>query len=248
MTPAEFWNDTVRPRTLAADGDDILMYMQLMLQTAREKGITVTRGLLQDHGKDVPLFEGIRDGSWFDRINAFGADYGLTIQHFILSSGLQEMIEGCPIHDRFEHVFASHYVFDEDEVAIWPAVGINYTTKTQYLFRINKGVHNNWEHERINRYVPDEDRPVPFERMIFIGDGDTDVPTMKMMHTKGGHSIAAYDPRTEPRDQAKLHRLIADDRVNFVAAADYREGTAMDLIVKGILGRIAVRERTMPTG
>ncbi|HRD27646.1 MAG TPA: HAD family hydrolase [Caulobacter sp.] len=248
MTPAQFWNETVRPRTLAADGDDILMYMQLMLQTAREQGVTVTRRMLRDHGKDVPLFEGIRDGSWFDRINAFGAHYGLTVQHYILSSGLQEMIEGCPIHDRFEHVFASHYVFDEGDVAVWPAVGINYTTKTQYLFRINKGVHNNWEHERINRYMPDEDRPVPFERMIFIGDGDTDVPTMKMMHTKGGHSIAAYDPRTEPRDQDKLHRLIADDRVNFVAAADYREGTAMDLIVKGILGRIAVRERTMPTG
>ena len=247
MTPREFWYDTVRPRTIAADGDDILMYMQLMLQTARDQGTTVTRQMLRDHGKDVPLFEGIRDGSWFDRINAFGAHYGLTVQHYILSSGLQEMIEGCPIHDRFEHVFASHYVFDENEVAIWPAVGINYTTKTQYLFRINKGVHNNWEHERINRYMPDEDRPVPFERMIFIGDGDTDVPTMKMMHTKGGHSIAAYDPRTEPRDQDKLHRLIADDRVNFVAAADYREGTAMDLIVKGILGRIAVRERTMPT-
>ena len=109
-------------------------------------------------------------------------------------------------------------------------------------------MHNNWEHEKINRFMPDEDRPIPFERMIFIGDGDTDVPTMKMMHTKGGHSIAAYDPRTEPRDQDKLHRLIADDRVNFVAAADYSEGTAMDLIVKGILGRIAVRERTMPAG
>ena len=246
MTPAEFWNDTVRPRTLAADGDDILMYMQLMLQTAREKGITVTRQLLQDHGKDVPLFEGIRDGSWFDRINAFGAHYGLTVQHYILSSGLKEMIQGCPIHDRFEHVFASHYVFDENEVAIWPAVGINYTTKTQYLFRINKGVHNNWEHEKINRFMPDEDRPIPFERMIFIGDGDTDVPTMKMMHTKGGYSIAVYDPRNSERDQQKIYGLISEDRVNFVAAADYREGSALDLIVKGLIGRIAITAGTVP--
>ena len=248
MTPAEFWNDTVRPQTIRSDGDDILMYMQLMLQTAREKGINVTRQLLQDHGKDVALFEGLRDESWFDRINAFGADYGLTVQHFILSSGLAEMIAGCPIAHRFEHVFASKYVYNDADEAVWPAVGINYTTKTQYLFRINKGVFNHYDHERINRFMPDDARPIPFERMIFLGDGDTDVPTMKMMHTKGGHSIAAYDPRTEPRDQAKLHRLIADDRVNFVAAADYREGTAMDLIVKGILGRIAVRERTMPTG
>lgn len=246
MTPKQFWNDTVRPRTIESDGDDILMYMQLMLRTAKQAGMTVTRDMLRQHGRDVPLFEGLRDMSWFDRINAFGANYGLTIKHYILSSGLQEMVEGCPIHPAFEHVFASHYVYNERGEAEWPAVGINYTTKTQYLFRINKGVYNNWEHEKINRYIPDEERPVPFERMIFMGDGDTDVPTMKMMHTKGGHSIAVYDPNNEPSHQTKIHRLIADDRVNFVAAADYREGSALDLIVKGILGRIAIAERTMP--
>jgi hypothetical protein len=246
LTPKQFWNDTVRPQTIKSDGDDILMYMQLMLQTARKAGLTVTREMLQEHGRGVLLFDGLRDMSWFDRINAFGANYGLKIQHYILSSGLQEMVEGCPIYPAFEHVFASHYVYNDEGEAEWPAVGINYTTKTQYLFRINKGVHNNWEHEKINRFMPDEDRPVPFERMIFVGDGDTDVPTMKMMHTKGGHSIAVYDPRTEPNDQTKLHRLIAEDRVNFVAAANYTDGSALDLIVKGILGRIAIHEGTMP--
>jgi hypothetical protein len=156
------------------------------------------------------------------------------------------MIAGCPIAHRFEHVFASKYVYNDADEAVWPAVGINYTTKTQYLFRINKGVHNNWEHERINRYVPDEDRPVPFERMIFIGDGDTDVPTMKMMHTKGGYSIAVYDPRNSEKDQKKIYSLISEDRVNFVAAADYREGQPLDLIVKGLIGRIAINAGTMP--
>jgi hypothetical protein len=248
MTPAEFWNDTVRPQTIRSDGDDILMYMQLMLQTAREKGINVTRRLLQDHGRDVALFEGLRDESWFDRINAFGADYGLTVQHFILSSGLAEMIAGCPIAHRFEHVFASKYVYNDADEAVWPAVGINYTTKTQYLFRINKGVRNHWEHERINHFIPDDERPVPFERMIFLGDGDTDVPTMKMMHTKGGFSIAVYDPRSDERDQKKIYSLISEDRVNFVAAADYREGSALDLIVKGLIGRIAINAGAMPAG
>jgi len=246
MTPRQFWHDTVRPEVIRSDGDDILMYMQLMLEKARQAGLTVTRDMLREHGRDVPLFPGIADRSWFERINAFGAQYGLRIKHFIISSGLYEMIEGCPIFPEFEHVFASRYVYDDEDVAVWPAVGINYTTKTQYLFRINKGVHNNWEHEKINRYMPDEDRPVPFDRMIFIGDGDTDVPTMKMMHTKGGHSIAAYDPRNEPNDHTKIHRLISDDRVNFVAAADYSEGSTMDLVVKGILGRIAINERLMP--
>lgn len=248
MTPQQFWDETVRPQTIAADGDDILMYMQLMLKTAEAAGLKVTRAALRDHGRDAPLFEGLSDRSWFRRINAFGARYGLLVRHYIISSGLYEMIEGCPIFPEFDHVFASRFVYDADDVAVWPAVGVNYTTKTQYLFRINKGVHNNWEHERINRYVPDEARPAPFERMIFIGDGDTDVPTMKMMHTKGGCSIAVYDPRNAPNDHTKIHRLLADDRVNFVAEADYREGKALDLIVKGILGRIAIRERTFTEG
>ena len=246
MTPTQFWNDTVRPQTIASDGDGILMYMQMMLQVARDQGQPVTRKALRDHGQDVALFEGLRDLSWFDRMNAVGAQYGLEIEHYIISAGLTEMIEGCPIHPAFEHVFASKYVYDAEDVAVWPAVGVNYTTKTQYLFRINKGVHNHWDDERINRFIPDDERPVPFERMIFLGDGDTDVPTMKMMHTKGGFSIAVYDPDSTPRDRDKVHRLISEDRVNFVAAADYGEGWAVDLIVKGLIGRIAVNAGRMP--
>ena len=247
MTPAQFWNETVRPRTIASDGDGILMYMQMMLQTAREQGSPVTRQTLQDHGRDVALFEGLRDRSWFDRMNEFGAQYGLEIEHYIISAGLEEMIQGCPIAGAFTHVFASKYAYDEDDVAVWPAVGVNYTTKTQYLFRINKGVFNHYEHERINRFIPDDERPVPFERMIFLGDGDTDVPTMKMMHTKGGFSIAVYDPRNSERDQQKIYGLISEDRVNFVAAADYREGSPLDLIVKGLIGRIAINAGAMPS-
>ena len=247
MTPSQFWNETVRPETKRADGDDILMYMQLMLKTARDRGLPVTKKAMMDHGRDVLLFDGLTGpGNWFERINAFAAEYGLDIDHYIISSGIKEMIEGCQIHPEFTHVFASAFVYDEAGEAVWPAVGINYTTKTQYLFRINKGVHNNWEHEAINRFMPDEERPIPFERMIFLGDGDTDVPTMKMMHTKGGFSIAVYDPRNEPNDHSKIHRLISEDRVNFVAAGDYTEGSALDLIVKGLLGRIAINAGTMP--
>jgi len=245
MTPTQFW-DSVFPQTQKADGDGILMYMQMMLKAARDTGQPVTRQALRDHGQDVALFEGLRDLSWFERMDAYGAEVGLEIEHYIISAGLTEMIEGCPIARAFKHVYASKYVYDADDVAIWPAVGVNYTTKTQYLFRINKGVFNHWDDERINRFIPDGERPVPFERMIFLGDGDTDVPTMKMMHTKGGYSIAVYDPDNTPRDTRKIHRLISEDRVNFVAAADYREGTAVDLIVKGLIGRIAVNAGTMP--
>ena len=245
MTPKQFW-DSVYPETQKADGDGILMYMQMMLAAAQRVGQPVTKQALRDHGQDVALFEGLRDMSWFERMDAFGDQFGLEIEHYIISAGLTEMIEGCPIARAFKHVYASKYVYDDNDVAIWPAVGVNYTTKTQYLFRINKGVFNHWDDERINRFIPDDERPIPFERMIFLGDGDTDVPTMKMMHTKGGFSIAVYDPENTPRDTNKIHRLISEDRVNFVAAADYREGSPVDLIVKGLIGRIAVNAGRMP--
>ena len=249
MGVGDFWGEADR-LTRDADGDNILMYMQLMLQRAREQKQPITRKLLAEHGQDVKLFDGLKTDltgpGWFDRINAFGARYGLDIEHYIISAGLEEMIDGCPIRSAFKHVFASKFAYDDGGVAIWPAVGVNYTTKTQYLFRINKGVLNHYEHEKINKFMPDADRPVPFNRMIFLGDGDTDVPTMKMMHSKGGFSIAVYDPRNSARDQDKLYNLISEDRVNFVAAADYREGTALDLIVKGLVGRIAINAGTMP--
>jgi hypothetical protein len=249
MGAGDFWGEADR-LTKSADGDNILMYMQLMLQRARENGRPVTRKLLREHGEDVKLFDGLKSDltgmGWFERIDAIGARYGLQIEHYIISAGLEEMIEGCPIRPAFRHVFASKFAYDADGVAIWPAVGVNYTTKTQYLFRINKGVLNHWDHERINKFIPDDARAVPFERMIFLGDGDTDVPTMKMMHTKGGFSIAVYDPRNSERDQEKIYGLISEDRVNFVAAADYREGQPLDLIVKGLLGRIAINAGTMP--
>ena len=248
MEKGAFWDEAER-LTRVADGDGILMYMQLMLSHARANGSPITRAMLREHGHDVKLFDGLKSDltgpGWFERIDALGARYGLEIEHYIISAGLEEMIDGCPIRDAFRHVFASKFVYDDEGVAIWPAVGVNYTTKTQYLFRINKGVLNHFEHDRINRFIPDEVRPVPFERMIFLGDGDTDVPTMKMMHTKGGFSIAVYDPRNSERDQQKIYGLISEDRVNFVAAADYREGSALDLIVKGLIGRIAINAGTM---
>ena len=248
MGIGDFWGEA-EALTKAADGDGILMYMQLMLLHARQNNAPITRDTLREHGQDVKLFDGLKSDltgkGWFERINEKGAEYGLDIEHYIVSAGLEEMIDGCPIRDEFHHVFASKFVYDENGVAIWPAVGVNYTTKTQYLFRINKGVLNHWEHDKINKFMADDDRPVPFERMIFLGDGDTDVPTMKMMHTKGGFSIAVYDPRFNEKDQKKIYSLISEDRVNFVAAADYREGQPLDLIVKGLIGRIAINAGTM---
>src|SRR5262249_16790810 len=153
----------------------------------------LSRERLRGFGARLDLFAGVADGSWFDRIDAFAARLGLVVSHFIISSGNYEIIEGSPIFSRFERVFPSRFAF-VDGLGALPSVAINYTSKTQFLFRINKGIENVWDNQAINAYTPEERRPFPFKRMIFLGDGDTDVPTMKMMTHKGGVSIAVYDP------------------------------------------------------
>lgn len=237
MTKEEFWGE-VKKRTKDYDADEILVYMHLMLEKAEEKGVKITSEDLEKHGREAFLFTGLEDKSWFNRINEFGHDHGLTIEHYIISSGIHEMIDGCSIKECFHHIFASKFIYI-DKVAAWPGVGINYTTKTQYLFRINKGVDNHWDNESINGFMPEDERPIPFDRMIFLGDGDTDIPTMKMITHKGGHAIAVYDPEKKQQDLTKIHRLISDGRVEFVAPADYKDKSQLDIIVKGILGRVA---------
>ena len=251
MGIGDFWAEA-EALTKAADGDGILMYMQLMLAHARQNDAPITRETLREHGQDVKLFDGLKNDltgkGWFDRINAKGAEYGLDIEHYIISAGLEEMIDGCPNPRRVPPRVRVQVRLRQGRRGHLAGGGRQLHTKTQYLFRINKGVLNHWEHDKINKFMADDDRPVPFERMIFLGDGDTDVPTMKMMHTKGGFSIAVYDPRFNEKDQKKIYSLISEDRVNFVAAADYREGSALDLIVKGLIGRIAINAGTMPDG
>jgi len=237
MRREEFWG-RVKEMTKREDADEILVYMHLMLAKAKEAKIEVTKEMLREHGRSAPLFPGLEDCSWFTRINAFAEGHGLDLQHYIISSGIEEMIGGCTIQPAFHRIYASKYIYDGD-VASWPGVAINYTTKTQYLFRINKGVENHWNNNAINAYMPKRTRLIPFERMIFLGDGDTDIPTMKMLTYQGGHSIAVYDEQREKRDLEKIHRLISDDRADFVAPANYEENSQLDIIVKGILGRIA---------
>ncbi len=233
-----FWDD-VKARAKANDADEILIYMWRMLEAARAHNRPITRQALERHGHQVPFFEGVT--TWFDRINAFATSRGLELDHYVVSSGNYEIIRGCEIYPRFKMVYASKYVYDENGEAVWPGVAINYTTKTQFLFRINKGVHNSWDNERVNLWMPLPERPVPFSRMIFIGDGETDIPSMKMVRHQGGHSVAVFDPDKfhEQPYQNKVYRLVAEDRVHFVAPANYLEGSQLDVTVKGILGRFA---------
>ena len=233
-----FWSDVKRVAK-QHDADEILVYMWLMLARAKDKGLKVDRESLITHGAKTPLFAGVPQ--WFDRIEEFATKRGLELEHYIISSGIREMIEGCAISKRFKQIFASRFAFDEAGNAIWPAVAINYTTKTQFLFRINKGIDNTWDTSLINKWQPYDERPVPFPRMIFIGDGETDIPAMKMIRHQGGYAIAVFDPEkwAAKKLQDRVHTLVSEDRVQFVAPADYQESSQLDVTIKGVLGRIA---------
>jgi len=236
MTKQAFWAE-VSARSKAHQADNILMYMWLMLEKAAEAKVSVHRSDFENHGKEVKLFKGVSE--WFDRINAYGKEGGVNVTHHIISSGTKEMISGSPIAKHFDNIFASSYCFDHNDVAVWPALSINYTYKTQFLFRINKGVHDVFDHSVINAYVKPEDRPVPFTNMIYVGDGETDVPCFRLVKDKGGHSIAVFPPRRKGAKD-KAEKLREEGRVNFVALADYTEGSALDKKVKAIIDKIAI--------
>ena len=233
MTKSAFWEE-VGKLEKKHRADNILVYMGLMLEKARNKEVQVRETDFKKHGRGVPLFEGVKE--WFDRINVYGKQSGVNVEHYIISSGIREMIEGTPIARKFKAIFASSFWYDYNGNAKWPALALNYTTKTQFLFRINKGSLDVFDHSKINEYVEESKRPVPFKNMVYIGDGETDIPCFRLVKDKGGYSIAVYKPKSPKVSRAK--DLLKDGRVNFVAPADYREGCPLDKIVKSIIDKI----------
>jgi len=245
MSSAKFWAK-VKKNAKNNDMDEILAYMHLMLEEAKYRQLTITKGAFIQHGKDIPLFNGV--DTWFERINDYGKSKKIDVRHFVISSGLREMIEGSSIYKYFDYVFASGFKYDQNDVAIWPALGVNYTTKTQYLFRINKGVHNSWDNKAVNKYIPDSDRPIPFSNMIFIGDGETDVPSMKMIKYQGGTAIAVWTPGQRKSKNKKTSKEIAielleQDRAHLAVPADYKNGKQLDNAVKAIIDKVAASEK-----
>lgn len=235
IKPKAFW-ENAKKRAQDHEADEILSYMTLMLESCTpSSGVRITRSAFAEYGRNVELFAGVKE--WFSRINAFAKDNDLLPHHFIISSGIKEMIEGTPIKKRFSKIFASSFIYDQHDVAVAPGMAINYTTKTQFLFRINKGVLNVWDNSRINEYVPKEERQIPFNQMIFIGDGTTDVPCMKLTKDQGGHAVAVYRPGS--RLKKKAEGLLSEKRVNYVAPADYSEGKPLDQFVKAVIGKIS---------
>lgn len=236
MEPDIFWrkcNDLADSNNM----DPILAYMFLMKEESEGK-MLITRDIFKQLGKSVKLFDGVT--SWFGRVNTYAQKCGLEIEHYIISSGLKEIIEGTKIAANFKRIYAAEFCYDEKNVPVWPAMAVNYTSKTQFLYRINKGVIDVTEHDRLNEYTPDSKRRIPFKNMIYIGDGLTDVPCMKLCKVNGGHSIAVYQE----------NRWVADDmlkqgRVDFTAPADYTKNGRLETVVFAIIDQIKAYNITL---
>lgn len=228
VKPKHFWKMAL-DLAIEQNADPILCYMFLMVREAGMKnGVELTRASFQRHGRDIDFFPGVT--GWFGRINRFAASKQVKLEHYIISSGIKEMIEGCKIGSEFKTIYASSFLYDQNGIARWPSMAVNYTTKTQFLFRINKGCLNVWDTAGINAYQPMEKRPIPFSRMIFIGDGETDVPCMSLVKNMGGYSVAVHKPSATAKKKARL--LLDEGRVNLVTTADYEVGSALDIEIK----------------
>lgn len=230
-----FWKESNK---LAEDNemDQNLAYMYMMSKGSRGK-IIFNRNNLRDFGSKVALFPGV--DSWFDRINTYGAENGVQVEHYIISSGLKEMIEGTSIADKFKKIYASSFYYDEDGVAVWPAQVVNYTNKTQYLFRIEKGILDINDQGVNNYYSPDKLR-IPFRNIVYIGDSDTDIPCMKLVNVNGGHSIGVYN--SEIKDKSKVFRMLEEKRIKYFEPADYTEGSSLEKLLISIIERTKANE------
>ena len=233
----DFWK---KSNSLASDNemDQNLAYMYIMKQES-EGHVLFTKEKLAEYGASVQLFPGVEQ--WFERIREYGKEKGVIVEHYIISSGLKEMIEGTSVAQAgaFEKIYASSFYYNEKGVAVWPAQVVNYTNKTQFLFRIEKGVLD-INDPAVNESFSPEEMRVPFRNIVYIGDSDTDIPCMKLVNSYGGHSIGVYNAKT--MEKTKVYKMMRDERIKYFAPADYKEGTELDFLVKSIIDRTAANE------
>ena len=216
--------------------DGLLAYMYTMTAECRAQGIPLTRDFLVRCGQPMELFPGVRE--WFSRINDFGASLGVEIEHYVLSSGLKEIIEGSGIAHEVKQIYACEFFYNEEGLASWPKLDVNFTNKTQFVYRINKGVLDVSDDRTLNASMPDDSKRIPFTNMIYIGDGLSDVPCMKMMRSYGGEAIAVY----QEENRQGVEDLLSKGRVDFIFPADYRAGTALESTVKNIIRKMAIAD------
>jgi 2-hydroxy-3-keto-5-methylthiopentenyl-1-phosphate phosphatase len=226
MDKADFWHEA-NQIAKTHNMDEVLAYMFLMLEKAQAQNIPIKEQTFVDYGKTITLFKGVE--AYFERINHYVESRGFRLEHHIISSGLREFIKGTTIARHFSNIFASGFLYNEQGVACWPALAVNYTNKTQFLFRINKGIYNSYDNTLINKVVPEDEKPIPFSNIIYLGDGETDVPAMKMVKLYGGTTIAVYNPNPTRIDgqmcnpKALCRGIVEAKRADYFAPADYSE-------------------------
>lgn len=231
----EFWAEA-NALAKKSDMDNNLAYMYLMVQRARGK-FYVTKEALNGYGAKIKLYRGVKE--WFARLNAYGEKRGVIVEHYIISSGLREMIEGTPIAHEFKKIYASAFCFDEEGVPVWPAQTINYTNKTQFLFRIEKGCLDINDHKGVNQYFEADKLRIPLRNFVYLGDSETDIPCMKLVSSAGGHAVGVYDP---DGDKEKVFELMKNRRIRYFAPADYSQGNELDTLLKAIIDKTATYE------
>ena len=236
MTPAEFWGLTGQ-FSKETGCEKILSYLYVMNKAAKERGIKMTREFLNECGKNIEFFPGL--STWFNRINEFGREHGVTVEHNIISSGNKEILEGCSIAKEFKKIYGCEYIFDKQSgEVLWPKFAINYTQKTQYFFRISKGVTDESDDAGVNEKTIG--RRIPYSNMVYIGDGMTDVPSMIIVKNNGGKSIAVYP---EGKSGSIASGLYDDGRVNYFTVANYSKGSDLEKIMQLIIQGIAINHK-----
>ena len=234
--PQEFWQQSDE---IAQDQDasNILSYMKMMVDEAKKSDIKLRREDFKKFGQSIELFEGVTE--WFGLINDYGKARGVKIEHYINSSGLAEMIEGTPIANEFKRIFACSFIYNKDGEAEWPGVAVDYTAKTQFLFKINKGILSVRDNKKVNESQAEDNKRIPFPHMIYFGDGETDVPCMKIVKMFGGNSIAVYNPEIKKKVNV-ARKLLRQGRVNFITPARYTKESRTYEVVCSIIDKIRI--------
>ena len=235
MEAAEFWGEADKI-SKENNMDRILSYMFLMIKQARKKNVEITKEAFKALGADVDLLPGVK--TWFKRINDYGKSKGVKIEHYIISSGLKEIMEGTPIAKHFKRIYGCEFHYNTNGNADWPAQVVNYTTKTQFIFRISKGALDLYDDSLVNSYMPMHSRSVPYSNMIYIGDGLTDVPCMKLIRDRGGESIALFHGKNKSLSQ----KLLLEKRVGFICPANYSKNSELEITVKTLIDKIKIAE------
>ncbi len=239
MEPSKFW-EKANSFGDKMNMDKVLSYMYMMITESERAGIPLTRERVVSCGKNIEFFDGVT--GWFDRITEYGLKTGVKVEHYVLSSGLKEIIEGSKIGNCFKKIYASEFLYDKDGRAVFPKSAVNYTSKTQFVYRINKGVLSVSNDVDLNRSTPENLRRVRFSDMLYIGDGLSDVPCMKMVKAYGGSSIAVY---REERDKSIVEDLLRHGRVDYIFPADYRENLDFDTTVKNLIKKSSIENKLL---